>query len=266
MSLFSSDRVIAAGIEQRIPFAVVDTGGIELPQTASLPVTILSAGEVVESTSVSGRLVEHDHPGGDDPDHQHADLLRYFALRAELPEPGIYDIEVDFDGVTGRLPVQAFDPSEVAVPLNGQPLPRVSTPTVDAPDGIVPLCTRPGGPCDFHQHDVATTVGRGRPVALLVATPALCSTAYCGPVLETLIAIAPDHPGIDVVHLEVYANAADVDGGYGDPALEIAAPVAELGLTFEPSLFLVDGSGIVVDRIDNVYGRDELDDALRALG
>ena len=266
VSLFSSDRVIAAGIEQRIPFAVVDAADLELPETVELPVRILAGGAEIATTSVVGRLVDHDHPGDDDPDHQHADLLRYFALRAELPEPGIFDIEVDFGaGAIGRLPVQAFDPAEIAVPLVGQPLPPITTPTITDPDGISPLCTRPSEPCEFHRLDVASAVGNGRPLALLVATPAFCSTAYCGPVLETLIAAAPGHPGIDFVHLEVYANADDVDGGYSDPDLELAAPVTELGLTFEPSLFLVDSGGIVADRIDNVYGRPEVDEALAAL-
>jgi hypothetical protein len=266
VSLFSPDHVIAAGVPQRIPFAVVDIGELALPETVELAVTIEREGTVLETTSVVGRLVDHDHRADQDPDHQHSDLLRYFALRTELPEPGVYDLEVDFgDGAVGRLPVQAFDAAEVAVPLPGEPLPAITTPTVAAPDGITPLCTRYQEPCGFHDHDVGSIVGGGRPLALLVATPALCATAYCGPVLETLIDVAPEHPGVDIVHLEVYANAAAVDGNYDDPNLELAEPVVQLGLTFEPSLLLVDGSGIVTDRIDNIYDRVELNDALDTL-
>lgn len=266
VSLFSSDRVIAAGVEQRIPFAVVDVGDLVIDDTAEFPVRILIDGVLVEATTVVGRLVDHDHRASENPDHQHADLLRYFALRTELPEPGIYDLEVDFgSGAVGQLPFQAFDPVEVTVPLPGDPLPPIRTPTFDEPDGIDPLCTRVGGPCPFHADDVAATVGNGRPLALLVATPALCSTAYCGPVLDTLIDVAPDHPDVTFVHLEVYANAEQVGGNYDDPDLRVADPVVELGLTYEPALFLVDGEGRVVDRIDNIYDRAELDDALTAL-
>ena len=266
VSLFSSDRVIAAGVRQRIPFAVVDIGDLDLPDTVELPLTIFADGELIERTSVVGRLVDHDHPDGTDPDHQHADLLRYFALRTELPEPGIYDLEVDFGAAgVGRLPVQAFDPAEVQIPVPGDPLPPIATPTVAEPAGIDPLCTRFREPCSFHEHDIATTVGNGRPLALLVATPALCTTAYCGPVLDTMIAVAPDHPEVTFVHLEVYANAADADGNYDDPDLELAAPVVELGLTFEPSLLLVDSAGIVADRIDNIYDLSELQESLGAL-
>ncbi|MDH3679272.1 MAG: hypothetical protein OEV40_04900 [Acidimicrobiia bacterium] len=266
VSLFSSDRVITAGLPQRIPFAVVDAGGLLLGDTDEVEVVILADGDVVTTTSVRGRVVDHDHTAAKaDTDHQHADLLRYYALRAELPKPGIYDLEVDFgSGGVGRLPVQAFDRSEVALPLPGDPLPPVVTPTLERPEGISPLCTRSPEPCSFHQHDVAEVIGTG-PLALLVATPALCFTAYCGPVLDTLIELAPDFAGVTFVHLEVYANAADVDGNYADPALELARPVRELGLAFEPSLFLVDTSGTVVDRIDNVFDRSEAHDALAAL-
>ena len=266
VSLFSSDHVIAAGIVQRIPFAVVDIGDLDIDDTVELPVTISFDGEVIETTSVVGRLVDHDHRDDEDPDHQHADLLRYFALRTELPEPGVYDIEVDFGtAAPGRLPIQAFDQATVPIPLPGQPMPPVNTPTTASPEGISPLCTRYEEPCSFHEHNVADVVGAGRPLALLVATPALCTTAYCGPVLETLIDVAEDHHAIDFVHLEVYANADEVDGSYDDPRLELAAPVTELGLTFEPSLFLVSSDGTLMERIDNIYDAAELDQALGAL-
>ncbi|MGI9613142.1 MAG: hypothetical protein ACR2QO_09545 [Acidimicrobiales bacterium] len=266
VSLFSSDHVIAAGIVQRIPFAVVDIGDLDIDDTVELPVTISFEGDTIETTSVVGRLVDHDHRDDEDPDHRHADLLRYFALRTELPEPGVYDIEVDFGtAAPGRLPIQAFDPASVPVPLPGQPMPSITTPTTASPEGISPLCTRYGEPCSFHEHNVADLLGAGRPLALLVATPALCTTAYCGPVLETLIGVAEDHPGIDYVHLEVYANADEVDSNYDDPRLELAAPVTELGLTFEPSLFLVTSDGTLMERIDNIYDAAELGEALSAL-
>lgn len=272
--LFSPDHVIAAGMPQRVPFGVVadPAARLDLADDAELAVRVLAGDDVVDETTVVGRVVDHDHvgPAADDPDHQHADLFRYFALRTVLPEPGIYDVEVRFDAsTTARLPVQAFEPATVAVPLAGDALPVVSTPTTSDPAGIDPICTRSPDPCPFHELDVAEVLAAGRPLALLVATPALCATAYCGPVVDTLIeAIAAGgtaYGDLAAVHLEVYANASEVDGNYGDPALRIATPVAELGLEFEPSLFLVDRAGVVVDRIDNIFDRTELDGALAGI-
>jgi hypothetical protein len=105
---------------------------------------------------------------------------------------------------------------------------------------------------------------------LLVATPAYCATAYCGPVLTTMIEAdaARDEQGlrrIAVVHVEPYANAREVAGDLSSPDLRLAPTLGPLGLDFEPVLFLVDSTGTLVDRIDNVFDRTELDEALAVL-
>ena len=91
-----------------------------------------------------------------------------------------------------------------------------------------------------------------------MATPALCQTAYCGPVVDTLMAEAPAFESVAAIHLEFWANADEVAGNYSDPRLRLAPQVEALGLTFEPSLILVDRAGTIVDRIDNVFDADEL--------
>jgi hypothetical protein len=268
--LFSPDHVLVAGRTQRIPLAVVSPTGdasdsVALPDDdEEIEVTIRLDGELVDRVSVGGRVVEHDHVGENDPDHQHADLFRYYPLRADLPTPGIYDLTFEIGGTRAELPVQAFDPSEVDIPVPGDPFPAVSTPTIADPDGVDPLCTR-FEPCGLHQHDAAELLAAGRPFALLVASPAYCSTAYCGPVLETLLQVTAGHSDIDAVHVEVYANPSEVGGNIADPGIRLAPAVEALGLGFEPSLFLVAGDGILADRIDNVFDRSELEDAIARL-
>jgi hypothetical protein len=267
VNLFSTDRVLVAGRPQRVPFAVVDNKAVQLADDAELPVRILQAAKTIDTLTVQARIVNHEHVDPTiNPNHQHSDLLRYFALRAIFPNPGIYDLEVDFGSAgVASLPVQAFDPAEVEVALPGAPLPHLDTPTLANPEGINPLCTRAPEPCPLHRLSVADVLDRNRPLALLVATPALCQTAYCGPVLETLLGEAANFPALTMIHLEVYANAADVGGNYNDPNLELAQPVKDLGLTFEPSLFLVGADGVIADRIDNLFDTTELRAGLESL-
>lgn len=268
--LFAPDRVLVAGRSQRIPLAIVSPSGEDVPTVAvpaddeSILIGIAFEGETIEEVSVRGRVVDHDHLADADPDHQHADLFRYYPLRATLPEPGIYDLSLAIGGAVSTLPIQAFDPATALPPLVGDPFPPVSTPTVDDPLGVDRLCTR-FEPCPFHELDAADLVGSGRPLAVLVATPAFCSTVYCGPVLETLIEATAGRDDLDVVHIEVYANPDEVGGNFVDPGIRLVTAVEELGLTFEPSLFLVDGEGIIVDRIDNVFDRTEIDESLAQL-
>lgn len=265
--LYSSDRVLAAGVSQRIPFAVVDDANATgLQDSDAVSVKVVRDGTVIDQLQVAGRVVEHDHVGEDvDPDHQHAELFRYYPLQAELPEPGIYDLEIDFGDVKSSMPVQVFDASEVGIVLPGTPMPAVVSATIDEPLDVDTLCTRFEGTCSFHEDSVATLLQQAKPLAVLIATPALCSTAYCGPVLELLIEAADRYPAINIVHLEPYANSAAVSNNFADPDIRLADSMAELGLEFEPSLFLVDESGIVTERIDNLFDASELDAALTRL-
>ncbi|HEX9260124.1 MAG TPA: hypothetical protein VF855_11350, partial [Acidimicrobiales bacterium] len=142
----------------------------------------------------------------------------------------------------------------VAVPVSGSAMPSLVTPTTADAAGVNPICTAEPA-CPFHAVSYADALARG-PVAVLVGTPAHCSTGICGPVLDLLVEAAKKHTTIGYVHAEVYT----------DDTLKVPAPTVQaLQLTFEPSLFLVEPGGILNQRIDVIYDADELDAALTAL-
>ncbi len=266
VALFSPSRVIVAGRPQRLPFGLVADGRLATDDNTAAQVRVLFNGETIEEIELQGRVVNHDHaPGVEDEEHEHADILRYYALRSTLPEPGIYDLEVTVDGDTVSLPVQAFDAAETSVLLPGEPFPPLITPTVADGLGVDPICSRQPDICAFHTNTIADELALGRPLAVLISTPRLCATSYCGPVLETLIENIDDFPTVTASHIEVYANGAAINFNLLDPNIQPAPSMAELGLDFEPALFLVDANGIVVDRIDNVFDEDELRTALAAI-
>lgn len=266
VALFSPSRVIVAGRPQRLPFGLVADGRPATDDGAIAAVRVLFNGNVIDEVELAGRLVEHDHaPGVEDEVHEHADILRYYALRTTLPEPGIYDLEVEIGDVVVTMPVQAFDQSEISVLLPGDSFPPLVTPTNDNANGVDPICSRQPEPCPFHATTVADNLATGQPMAVLVSTPALCATAYCGPVLETLIDNVADFPTVLASHIEVYSNGAEVNFNLLDPNLTPATSMAELGLDFEPALFLIDSDGIVSQRIDNLFDADELRMALQTI-
>jgi hypothetical protein len=265
VALFSPSFVIAAGTEQRIPFGLIDQG-IPLSDSADFRATVRKGDNVVFDADVPARIVAHDHPGGDaDSEHEHADLLRYFALRLTLGEPGIYDLELSVDDAVAGLAFQAFDPADVLVPLTGEKLPSLRFPTFDNDMEMDPICTQFSGPCPLHDQTIEDALETGRPLALLIATPAFCETAYCGPVLDVLLELRPSFPEIEFLHAEVYRNPNEVAGDLLDPALERSPTVSDLGLPFEPTLFLLKPDRTIVDRIDNVYDNTELREALENL-
>lgn len=265
-ALFSPSMILAAGIDQRIPFGLIDQGQPPPTEIGSYPVTITKGDFVYLSEEVQGRIVTHDHPAGNaDETHQHANLLRYFAVRANLPEAGIYDLTLTVDGTGATMPFQLFDAADVVVPLPGQVFPAVRFPTLANPLDMNPICTRLAGPCSLHGVTIEDALATGSPVALLISTPALCQTAYCGPVLEVLLELAPEFPTITFLHAEVYSNAEVVGSNYLDDRILPSPTVIDLALTFEPSLFLLQPDRTIFDRIDNVYDNTELRALLEAL-
>ena len=97
-----------------------------------------------------------------------------------------------------------------------------------------------------------------KPVALVFATPALCQSRVCGPVVDIAQQVADKYKGeVDFIHMEVYS---DNDAGKG-----IRPQLKAFGLQTEPWTFLIDENGIVRDRIEGAYGVFELEQALQEI-
>ena len=152
------------------------------------------------------------------------------------------------------MPRRSGDASATVGPLAGT--------TTDAPvdavdsraddDGTVP---DPG----LHQRTIEQAIDTGRPTILVVSTPVYCSSRFCGPITETVQAIAQRvGAGANFVHIEVWRNYEDSVLNAG--AAEWIYPSEDVEPS-EPWMFLIDGSGTVVERSDNVANDAELERA-----
>ena len=143
------------------------------------------------------------------------------------------------------------------IPDVGEEAPVVKTPTVDDVGDIAKIDTR--DPHDtMHDADLASVVGK-EPVVLLFATPALCVSRVCGPVVDVAEQVKSE-VGDDAafIHMEVYNG--------NDPNEGIRAQLVDYGLETEPWLFVLDADGRVVDRIEGAFSASELRDALADAG
>ncbi len=223
---------VQANVPQRLTFGLGNSEGVvlgEVPATLQMQIS-----NIEEPTAV---------PIGDPfTVEAHGDGLPkpYYPVTFEFPAPGVYGVAADFDGKPITATLMVGDADAVPFPQVGDAVPTPNTPTTADPLGVDPICTREPA-CDFHEHDLATVAGDGAPVALFIGTPAFCRTAICGPTLDLLIEAAGDYPTVRFIHAEVYID--------DDPAPDkLTDTVQDFGLTFEPSLFLVDGTGTIVDR------------------
>lgn len=237
-----------AGVEVRLPLALADSRGVLLdegPSTLAVRMGPADTGELGEPTTVRR--------------HQEGIPQAYYPLTTSFPSPGNWRIATDVDGERAEMVVAALEPSQVpAVPAVGETMISVPTPTVEDPRGVDPICTA-DPPCPLHATSLDAAMAGDKAIAMLIATPAYCQTAICGPVLDLLVARQPDFADtVTMIHVEVYPDPQSAGRVTTDT-------VKAYGLAWEPSLFLARPDGTIASRLDYTYDVDELDQALTAL-
>lgn len=241
---FDRNLLLVTGIPQRAPFVLFERSGglvrpIDAPNTIAF--TLVSEAGVALAPVTTPRR-------GDDIDRA------YYPLVTTLAPPGTWSVTADLgDGrtLTSSVVVNASS----AVPQVGTPLPVAPTPTTAAPLGATTICTR-NPPCPLHEVSLDAAVAAGRPVAVLISTPAYCQTGICGPVLDLLIEAAAD-TDLEVIHVEVYTQST---AGATGPVSPLVTDT--FGLEYEPALFVADATGMITARLDNIYDGPELTEAL----
>jgi hypothetical protein len=170
-----------------------------------------------------------------------------YVVDAVLPQAGIWEGLIEVGDERTRLPFQVMDAS--AAPVPGTAAPRAVSPTVADPLGVDPLCTRDPD-CPLHDRSLDQLVGAGKPVAAMFATPARCSSQYCGPTLDLLLDVMePYQDRVEFVHVEIYR---------AETGLDLVPTVESWGLATEPWLFGIDASGTVTQRLDGAFDRAEV--------
>lgn len=237
LSLVVASYVHTTGADQRVTMAFIRGNG---PYSTEEPVEFRIDGEPVEATR-----------------HNEGILLPYYLIRRRFDRAGVHDVVARHAGRDFTAALEVVDAAAAPVPIAGQPLPRVPSPTVADPKGVNPICTQRPSPCPLHDVSLDAALDEKRPLAVLFATPALCQSQLCGPVLENLLAARSEFAdAVRMVHVEIFS---DMTGKTLAPA------VKAYKLQMEPMLFLAGADGVVRERLDNAYDRVEVRDALRRL-
>jgi len=147
----------------------------------------------------------------------------------------------------GTLPIGAKN----GPPDIGEPAIKVHTQTgADVGGDLTKLSTRIPPPRDMLAADFADVVGK-TPVVLLFATPALCQSRTCGPVVDIAEQVrAQNGKGVTFIQQEIYQD--------NDPGKPYRQPVLAWRLPTEPWAFVVDRHGKVAARFEGVFSVGEL--------
>lgn len=143
------------------------------------------------------------------------------------------------------------------VPEVGEKAPVISTPTAADVGGDLEKIDTRVPPDQMHEVDFADVVGK-EPIVLVFATPALCQSRVCGPVVDVAQQVADAHPGrAEFIHMEVFND--------NDPGKGVRPQLRAYGLPTEPWAFLIDRKGVVRERFEGAFGASELEAALRSI-
>jgi hypothetical protein len=165
---------------------------------------------------------------------------------------------------------QGSDPPRTAR-LNFEVLPKFSTPGYNEPavrsaslterdtgGDLSKLCTN-NPPCSLHKLSIAEALAPGqKPLLVTFATPALCTSATCGPELDAVLQLAQTYgERANFIHVEIYQYPFD--------GSRLASAVDEWHLPSDPWTFIVDRAGMVRDRFEGAAPADELEPSLASL-
>lgn len=164
----------------------------------------------------------------------------------------------------------AFEVTErPELPAGGDPAPVVENPVAGAA-GMAPasidsraLADEPIPDPELHTLSVAEALAARRPLMVVVSTPTYCTSRFCGPITDSVSALAGRYGDrMAFVHLEVWENF-DYKKLNPTAAACINPPGADDAR--EPAVFTVDSTGRIVDRFDNVATDRELQVAVDRL-
>ncbi|MEI8000838.1 MAG: thioredoxin family protein [Actinomycetes bacterium] len=232
--LVLSSDLAASPDPQRFVFAIAR--GAKYDSTAPAQVGFAAPG-ATRATVAPTQLLKEGLPRG----------RGIYVIEATFPTTGVYQSVVVTRGK--RIPFSVQVKSVAEAPRIGTAAPRAPSPTPAAPLGVDPICTRTP-PCPLHTASLSDLVGSGRKVAVIFATPALCQSQYCGPVLDEVLSVMGKYQDrVSFVHVDIYTS---------NKGATLSPTVQAWGLPSEPWIYTIDGDGTIVGRLDGAISKPEI--------
>ena len=190
---------------------------------------------------------------------QDPDAAKYvYTTNVDMPGKGEWQILAMFRQDDGSY-TYARVPSAVVgkfpdVPQPGDKAPMMHTPTTDDVGGDLTKIDTRQPPSSMHDVDYADVLGK-KPVVLLFATPALCTSRVCGPVVDITEEVKNERPDdAAYIDMEIYND--------NDPNKGPRPQVQDFNLPSEPWLFVIDANGKVSTAIEGAFSKTELEAAI----
>jgi len=135
-----------------------------------------------------------------------------------------------------------FMPKSGAPPRVGQAAIKIATPTSAQTGRDVSSIDTRVPPSDMHRDNFADVLGK-KPTVLTFATPQLCQSRVCGPVVDEILQLESEYRGrASFIHMEIYRDN-EVSKGFRQQVRAWKLPT-------EPWVFTIDRRGRIAGRIE----------------
>lgn len=188
-----------------------------------------------------------------------------YTSRLTFDRPGRWSIEarfIDDEGATRKVEL-FFDVAETAsAPALGAPAVRSHSKIEADVERLTQISTGSLQDSDLYQLTIAEAMESGLPTVVVMASPAFCTNAVCGPQVEVLQQLKDEFKGqANFIHVDFYDNPEEIQGDLDQATL--SPTVVEWNLPSTEWSFVIDRDGIVTGRFESFTPLEELRIALK---
>jgi hypothetical protein len=208
---------------------------------------------------------EQDHSHDPGQPEETSEVTGIYAADVSFTAPGRWIAQFNIAN-PAQTPRVFFDVRvEGTTPAIGAAAPSVDTP-VATPGANLKAITSANPPRpELLSVSLKDALTQGKPIMLIIATPAFCRSRICGPVYEEMVSLY-DRYKDRVTFIQVEPYVLDDTGQPSvDPATndwKITPIVTAFGLPGEPWTFVIDASGKVAAKFEGMVNADEAAAAL----
>ena len=186
-----------------------------------------------------------------------------YAAQMQFDTPGDWGLEIavlDEEANTLRAQLRFDVPEQTAAPANGAPATASANKTL-ATHSIEELTTGSLQDTDLYQISIADAVQSGTPTVIVIASPAFCTNAVCGPQVDVLSELKDKYKGkANFIHVDFFDNPDEIQGDLS--RARVSPTVLEWNLPSTEWSFVVNSDGTIYRRFEGFAPIEELEDAL----
>ncbi len=221
-------------------------------------------------------MTTYYHPDGAAPEMREAAVAVFrpfplgtrglYSAQVNFDIPGKWRLEIavlDEDANTQRAEISFQVAEQNVAPAIGAHAPASASKTAhDTP--VEQLTTGSMYDPDLYQITIADAVQSGIPTVIVMASPAFCTNAVCGPQVEVLSELQDRYAGqANFIHVDFYDNPDEIQGDL--TRARVSPTVKEWRLPSTEWSFIVNREGLVHQRFEAFAPIDELEHSLLEL-